>query len=133
MQNSLDLLLNTGTTCAVLNILGNITFWKDLLMKANKGWDITYFFFFFFFFFRMKVGKLLGPVIFSLLIVLMTSRTSSDFVGVLKMYCTAFLDSFLGFALKEVSSFGAPTYWNKVIIKDFGNVFLVSNRSSIYW
>ena len=129
MQNSLDLLLNTGTTCAVLNILGNITFWKDLLMKADKGWDIIYLLFFF----RKKVGKLLGPVIFSLLIVLMTSRTSSDFVGVLKMYCTAFLDSFLGFALKEVSSFGAPTYWNKVIIKDFGNVFLVSNRSSIYW
>ena len=129
MQNSLDLLLNTGTTCAVLNILGNITFWKDLLMNADKSWDIIYLFIFF----RIKVGKLLGPVIFSLLIVLMTSRTSSDFVGVLKMYCTAFLDSFLGFALKEVSSFGAPTYWNKVIIKDFGNVFLVSNRSSIYW
>ena len=129
MQNSLDLLLNTGTTCAVLNILGNITFWKDLLLKVDKGWDIIYFFFFF----RIKVGKLLGPVIFSLLIVLMTSRTSSDFVGVLKMYCTAFLDSFLGFALKEVSSFGAPTYWSKVIIKDFGNVFLVSNRSSISW
>ena len=129
MQNSLDLLLNTGTTCAVLNILGNITFWKDLLMNADKSWDIIYLFIFF----RIKVGKLLGPVIFSLLIVLMTSRTSSDFVGVLKMYCTAFLDSFLGFALKEVSSFGAPTYWNKVIVKDFGNVFLVSNRSSIYW
>ena len=129
MQNSLDLLLNTGTTCAVLNILGNITFWKDLLMKANKGWDITYFFFFF----QNEGWKIVRT---SNFFIINSTHDIPNFLwfcwGIENvLYC--FLDSFLGFALKEVSSFGAPTYWNKVIIKDFGNVFLVSNRSSIYW
>ena len=71
LQNSLDSLLNAGTTHVVLSIPGNILFLKDLFMRADKGEIMS-----FYFFLRIKVGTLLGPVLLPLFRVCMTEKVN---------------------------------------------------------
>lgn len=61
LQDSLDSLKNTDKTLAVLNILENILFSKNVLMKADKG-----------------------PAPLPISIVIMSSSTSTNVFGAMK-------------------------------------------------
>ena len=86
--------MNIGATRAVLDILENIPFSKNLLMRKDKGSDTT-----FLIFLRIKVATQLGLVLLPLFSVPMTSLTSSDIVGAMRNVLPPFLDSYLAFVL----------------------------------